>query len=91
MNKAKYIESCPNAKIYLYGSRARGDFKERSDIDLALDVPNQSERLDLGEARNILDGLRIPHKIDLVDVNFVQKDLRDNILKEGVVWHPSKD
>lgn len=33
-----YIEA-----IYLYGSRARGDHDERSDIDLAIDCPSASE------------------------------------------------
>ena len=30
--------------IYLFGSRARGDHRERSDIDLAILCPNASER-----------------------------------------------
>lgn len=29
--------------IYLYGSRARGDHKERSDIDLAIVCPNATQ------------------------------------------------
>ena len=30
----------PDAKIYLFGSRARGDYKPESDIDLAIDLTN---------------------------------------------------
>jgi len=80
----------PHAKIYLYGSRARGDFKERSDIDIALDAGPAPERLNLGEARTVLEGTRIPYKIDLIDLNFVQKELRETILHEGVLWYPIK-
>ena len=79
----------PHAKIYLYGSRARGTHHERSDIDLAIDAGACNERLRLGEARAILEATRIPYKIDLVDLNSVSDKLRETILKEGVLWHPS--
>jgi len=35
----------PNAKIILYGSRARGDAKEGSDIDVALDTGSKIDNL----------------------------------------------
>lgn len=40
----------PDAKVILYGSRARGDFAEWSDIDLALDVGKRLpvENVDVG-------------------------------------------
>ena len=60
----------PDAIIYLYGSRARGDFHETSDIDLAVDNGKGKERLRLGEAQAVLEGLHNPYKIDLVDLNF---------------------
>lgn len=76
----------PKAKIYLYGSRGRGDFTDRSDIDLALDAGVGKERLRLGEAKAVLEGLHFPYKIDLIDLNHVADDLRQIILKEGVLW-----
>lgn len=78
----------PGAKIYLYGSRARGTHRERSDIDLALDAGQKNSPLYLGEARSILEATNIPYKIDLVDLNAVSPILRNIILKEGVVWTP---
>jgi predicted nucleotidyltransferase len=74
----------PNTKIYLYGSRARGDFKQQSDIDLAID---SDKRLYLGEARAVLEALSIPYKIDLVELNHTSDALRTNILHEGVLWN----
>lgn len=76
----------PEAKIYLYGSRARGDFKDVSDIDLAIDNGIGKPRLKLGEARSLLYGLRAPYKIDLVDLNYVPEKMHQIILKEGILW-----
>jgi uncharacterized protein len=76
----------PNAKIYLYGSRARGDFHDRSDIDLALIDVSQKEELKIGEAKTVLEGLWIAYKIDVVDLNHVNEDFRSVILREGVLW-----
>ena len=78
----------PGAKIYLYGSRARGTHRERSDIDLAIAWNNkENERLPLGEARSILEATHIPYKIDLVDFNTVSSPLKEIIQQEGKLWN----
>lgn len=76
----------PNCKVYLYGSRARGTFREFSDIDLAVDTGPNKERLNIEEAKGVFDNLNIPYKIDLVDLNYIQKSLKDIISKEGKLW-----
>lgn len=50
----------PNAKIYLFGSRARGTHKVTSDIDIALDAGRKLDMLELAQARNVLECLYIP-------------------------------
>lgn len=77
----------PKAKIYLFGSRARGTYKNISDIDLAID--DQGKKIDIlkiVKMKNVLEALNIPQKIDLVDFNSVPKELQEIILKEGVLW-----
>lgn len=77
----------PGVKIYLFGSRARGDNSPVSDYDLALDAGKPLDFLMLAKARSVLEeGLNIPWKIDVVDLHSVPKYLHDIILKEGVVW-----
>jgi len=76
----------PGAKIYLYGSRARGDHGERSDIDVAIDVGKELPRVDVGEARDMLAESNIPYRIDVVDLHGVSKKMRENILRDGVLW-----
>jgi predicted nucleotidyltransferase len=77
----------PGAKIYLYGSRARGTFHDRSDIDLAIDVGPGHERLRLGEAKAVLDAASIYYKVDLVDLNHISKELHENIERDKVLWN----
>lgn len=77
----------PDAKIYLYGSRALGTHRERSDIDLALDLGQEEDPVKLGEARSVLGATHIPYRIDLVDLNAVSPALRETILKEGFIWN----
>lgn len=51
-------------KVILYGSRAKGNFKAGSDIDLNLDAPKMSLSKLLAVENNI-DDLMLPCKIDL--------------------------
>jgi len=76
----------PEAKIYLYGSRAKGTHAQWSDIDLALDAGCKLDQLEVGEARDMLEASNMPYKVDVVDINSVSQNLRDEILKDRVLW-----
>lgn len=68
-------------RIILFGSRARGDYKRTSDIDLAV-TGGDFERfaVDINEETSTLLGF------DLVNLDrAVQKELRDSITREGKV------
>ena len=76
----------PNAKIYLFGSRAKKTNTEWSDIDIAIDA---GEPIDFGKkckTLNMLDALNIPQKIDFVDLHKAPEALKANILRDGVLW-----
>jgi len=47
----------PSIKVYLFGSRARGDNRESSDIDLALDFGRKLTTQEIARARRVVDGL----------------------------------
>lgn len=68
-------------KVILFGSRARGDYKERSDIDLAFRGGNSSQFImSVNEETSTL------LQFDIIDLNKpVQKELLDSIEREGVV------
>ena len=52
-------------KIWLYGSRARGDFKDRSDIDIVIECPDASDS-DWYEVEDIIEDADTLLKIDCV-------------------------
>lgn len=67
-------------KVILFGSRARGDYRAKSDIDLAVSGGNCTRfALDVEEDTSTL------LFFDVVDLDgAVQRELRESIEKEGV-------
>ena len=72
-----------NCKFVLFGSRARGDYKENSDIDIAI-FGKADEKIEYS-IRNSFDLLNIPYTIDIVFVDKgIKNELENSIKKEGV-------
>jgi len=70
-------------KVILFGSRARGDFKRTSDIDLAVSGGDFDHfALDVDEETSTL------LMFDIVDLDReMQSELRESIEKEGVILY----
>ena len=69
LKKLPFVEA-----IYLYGSRARGDFLEYSDIDLAIVCPNASTE-DWFKIEEIIEEAAILNKIELKRYDKLKNDL----------------
>lgn len=70
-------------KFKIFGSRARGDYRNNSDIDLAI-FENVNEQ-DEFKIRNEIDLLDIVYMVDLVFVDKnTKQELLESIEKEGV-------
>ena len=89
LNKEVYEEIkniFKNNKKYqfkIFGSRARGDFKAISDIDIA--VFEEVKKEDEYKIRNEFDKLNIIYKIDLVFIDKQTKEeLLQSIIRDGV-------
>jgi len=71
----------------LYGSRAKGNYKDGSDIDLTL----KGERLTLSEVNSIgleLDDLLLPYTFDLSVFNQIDnQELQAHISRVGLVFY----
>ena len=52
-------------KVILYGSRARGDFHEGSDIDIAIDGPKMTSS-EFAKIWNAIDDLPIIYTLDII-------------------------
>lgn len=76
----------PDAKIYLFGSRARGTNTEWSDIDIALDAGQSLPVRDVDEVKSMFKESNIMYRIDVVDFNQLNDLMRAEILRERVVW-----
>ena len=77
-------------EVILYGSRAKGNYKTGSDIDLALKGTNLS-LTDLLKIENELDDLLLPYKIDLSLYHKINNsELIDHIQRVGRTWNVNK-
>lgn len=77
------LEKNKKYKILLFGSRARGDYKETSDIDLA--VLSEISRDEQYKFMNEIDLLDIVYKIDIVFVDSnTKEELVESIKRDGV-------
>lgn len=78
-------------KVVLYGSRAKGNFKNGSDIDLVL-IGNEITPKMVLQIGHQLDELLLPHKIDLSRLEQISDpDLLDHIQRVGVVFYQKEN
>jgi uncharacterized protein len=74
------------ATIWLFGSCARGDVRQHSDIDIAIlpcdDLPSGF----FAELAADIEESPIPYDVDLVDLRRADPALVDEVRREGVKW-----
>ena len=73
-------------KIWLFGSRAKGNSRNFSDIDIALDAAGPVPPDLMARLTYLLEESHIPFKVDIVDMNDASDAVRENIRKEGKLW-----
>ncbi len=72
-------------KVFLFGSRAKGNFRPGSDIDLAVSGNNLSLN-DILDLSIELDTLELPYKFDIILLKKVkEKALLEHINRLGIV------
>lgn len=70
----------PDTHIYLFGSRARGDHRDNSDYDIAIESSQNSK------IKTTVEESNIPYKIDIVELSKAPY-LKKIIQKEAIRWH----
>jgi predicted nucleotidyltransferase len=75
-------------KAILYGSRAKGNYKNGSDIDLTLDGGPDLTLNVLYRIMDELDDLLLPYMIDLsILASITDPDVVDHIQRVGIVFY----
>lgn len=74
-------------KAILYGSRAKGNYRPGSDIDISL-KGNELDYKDLVAIENLLDDLLLPYTIDLSVYHLIDSpDLVEYINRVGIEFY----
>jgi predicted nucleotidyltransferase len=78
------------ADVYLFGSRARGDQRVWSDVDIAVDAHEPMPEETLVNLRGALEECSVPLFVDVVDLGRVSPAFRNRVLSEGKRWTVSR-
>ena len=70
--RAKIEKELSPEKVILFGSKARGDFHKKSDIDIAIETDKSIELADINGA------------IDIIKLKKIDKPFKDKIKEEGI-------
>ena len=74
-----------DAKFYIFGSRAKGNFKEYSDIDIAVKLTDGKISADiLGKILLVFSDSTLPYEVDVIDLNAIDEKFRD-LIKDSLV------
>ena len=77
-------------EVILFGSRAMGNYRQGSDVDLAVQHTGNKDTITRLSSR-LNQELPIPYHIDVIDFNTISnKNLLDHITKYGVVIYSKK-
>jgi uncharacterized protein len=75
------------AKVYLFGSQAKGVARKTSDIDIAVWPEQPLPDGLLSDIRQALENSNILENVDLVDLSNADQEFRLRVLKEGILWN----
>jgi len=87
----KFIQSAINeihpSRIILFGSRARGDSRERSDYDIAIEAPDIDEGKWARFVVYIKENLGTLLSFDVIRLDTTSDEFKTRIEKEGILLY----
>ena len=72
------------AKVWMFGSRARGDYSRFSDVDLMVEASTDISMV-LGQVREAIIESNFPYKVDIVDLRDFAAEYRSNFEREKIL------
>jgi predicted nucleotidyltransferase len=74
--------------VFIFGSRAKGNFRPGSDIDLAIKGKDCTSALAMELSAKLNEGLPIPYKVDIVNYNSLNhQELKEHIDRIGIEFY----
>ncbi len=80
----------PDAVVIVYGSRAKGNFRPNSDLDVAILTDGEVPAPLMAQIREKLEELPTLVSFDLVDLSSVSEDFKNVVLKEGRIVYDGR-
>ena len=82
----------PKGKVIIYGSRAKGSFHAKSDIDLAISGHVNDDRHLIAKIKEAIDESDIPYLCDIQYLEQIKNPhLKDHIQRRGQILYQGKD
>ncbi len=81
----RYSDELKGYRVVLFGSRVRGDQRDRSDFDLGILGSNPVALSTFYRISDFLEQLPTLYRIDWVDLNRASDSFRCNVLKDAKV------
>jgi predicted nucleotidyltransferase len=75
-----------DAAVWLFGSCARGEPQQHSDIDIAILPRDELPLVFFAELEADIEESMIPYDVDLVDLRHADPALVAEIRREGIKW-----
>lgn len=75
-----------SVKVFLFGSRARGDARKTSDIDIAILPDKPLPPHVLSTLREALFESTIPYQVEIVDLSYSDPTFKANVMKDAILW-----
>lgn len=75
-----------DAEVWLFGSCARGDVFQHSDIDIAILPRDELPSGFFSELKETVEKSSIPYDVDIVDLRSAAPSLLAEVRREGVKW-----
>lgn len=70
------------AKVWIFGSRSRGDNNRFSDVDLLYSPSTTISDAEIFEIKSSLEESNLPYKVDLVDIKDLADSYRENVMND---------
>ncbi|WP_221568699.1 nucleotidyltransferase family protein [Alkalihalobacillus sp. TS-13] len=80
-----------NVRIYLFGSWARKEEKQSSDIDIAIETITPLSSSKWLEITERIEQSTIPYHVDVVNLKDASDALKQNVKREGILWKDFKN